>query len=295
MVIEAAHTTYVVGPTGTVSRTADGDLVMRVRPRAAAGSGRANRDELEIVFARLRAIADEADRALLRTAFSSVVRDTKDYSLVIADPTGRCLALPTECMPLFVTSMPRTIALLARQFPPASLEPGDVLITNDPWLCAGHKSDIVLVAPVFHRSTLVAFVGTILHVTDIGGTLGDFRAWDIYEEGLALPPLKLYQGGRLNHGVETILLANIRIPDEVQGDIAAMRAAIEVASQRLVAMLEGPQPPDLGAVAEEVGERAQGALRRRIGALPAKAFSAALTIDGPPATARTAIRRSAWR
>ena len=282
VVIEAAHTTYVVGPAGTVSRTADGDLVMWVRPQAASGSGRATRDELEIVIARLRAIADEADRALLRTAFSSVVRDTKDYSLVIADPAGRCLALPTECMPLFVTSMPRTIALLAKQFPPASLEPGDVLITNDPWLCAGHKSDIVLVAPVFHRDALVAFVGTILHVTDIGGTLGDFRAWDIYEEGLALPPLKLYQGGRLNHGVEAILLANIRIPDEVQGDITAMRAAIEVASQRLVAMLEGPQPPDLGAVAEKVSERAQGALRRRIGALPAKAFSAALTIDGPP-------------
>ena len=282
VVIEAAHTTYVVGPSGTVSLTAAGDLVMTVRPHSLAGSVRAAGEELEIVVARLRAIADEADRALQRTAFSSVVRDAKDYSLVIADPQGRCLALPTECMPLFVTSMPRTIALLARQFPPGSLAPGDVLITNDPWLCAGHKSDLVLVAPVYHREALVAFVGTILHVTDIGGTVGDFRAWDIYEEGLALPPLKLYERGRLNDGIEAILLANVRIPEEVQGDIVAMRAAIEVASRRLVALLEEARALDLGTVAEQVGLRAQRAVQRRIETLPGKVFSAELNVDGPP-------------
>lgn len=282
LVIEADHTTYVVGPSGAVSLTETGELVMEVPPRSSSDLRSGGTEGLEIVISRLRAIADEADRVLLRTAFSSVVRDAKDYSLVIADPQGRCLALPTECMPLFVTSMPRTIRLLAEQFPPATLNPGDILITNDPWLCAGHKSDLVLVAPVFHRDKVVAFVGTILHVADIGGTLGDFRAWDVYEEGLALPPLKLYQGGRVNRGVESILLANVRVPEQVRGDIAAMRAAIEVTSRRLCALLEEARRLDLEAVAEEVSVRAQRAVRKHLDRLPRDNFYAQLEVDGAP-------------
>ena len=281
LVIEADHTSYVVGPSGAVSLTENGELVMEVPSGATSDPRSASAEDLEIVIARLRAIADEADRALLRTAFSSVVRDAKDYSLVITDPQGRCLALPTECMPLFVTSMPRTIRLLAEQFPPATLNPGDILITNDPWLCAGHKSDLVLVAPVFRQDEVVAFVGTILHVADIGGTLGDFRAWDIFEEGLALPPLKLYQGGDVNQGVESVLLANVRVPEQVRGDIAAMRAAIEVASRRLRALFEEVQL-DLDAVAREVGTRAQEAVRRHLEALPPGVFGAELKVDGAP-------------
>ena len=155
LVIEADHTTYVVGPSGAVSLTETGELVMEVPPRSSSDLRSRGEEGLEIIISRLRAIADEADRVLLRTAFSSVVRDAKDYSLVIADPQGRCLALPTECMPLFVTSMPRTIRLLAEQFPPATLNPGDILITNDPWLCAGHKSDLVLSHPSSTKARLL--------------------------------------------------------------------------------------------------------------------------------------------
>ena len=156
--------------------------------------------DLEIITARLRAIADEADQALLKTAFSSAVRDGKDYSLVIADPQGRCIAMPTTCMPLFVTCMPRTIHLMTEMYPLESFRPGDILMTNDPWLGAGHKSDVALIAPVFKDAEVVAFVGTILHVADVGGVLGDFRAWDIYEEGPDAAALQALRGGSHQRG-----------------------------------------------------------------------------------------------
>ena len=144
LVIEAPHTSYVVGPGGTLTLNDNGDLLMHVPE---SRTQLVTQDELspvdlEIITARLRAIADEADHALLKTAFSSAVRDGKDYSLVISDPNGRCIAMPTACMPLFVTCMPRTIGLITEIYPPESFRPGDIVMTNDPWLGAGHKSDV---------------------------------------------------------------------------------------------------------------------------------------------------------
>ncbi|UCH25743.1 MAG: hydantoinase B/oxoprolinase family protein, partial [Trueperaceae bacterium] len=281
LLVEVDHTSVVVGPAGVLTVVEpSGELVMEVAPRTHLSLTAAGPVDLEIALARLRAIADEADRTLLRTAFSSVVREAKDYSLLITDVQGRSLAFPTECMPLFVTSMPRTIKLLNRHFPPASLEPGDLIFTNDPWLCAGHKSDLVLVAPVYHRSRLVAFVGTILHVEDIGGTLGDFRAWDIYEEGLSIPPIKLFDRGRLNEAVEAILLANVRLPEQVLGDIAAMRAAIEVASRRLNDLLDEAAEMDLRVLVDEVSKRAQRAMSAQLRSLPVGNHAAKLAVDG---------------
>ncbi|MBI4279557.1 MAG: hydantoinase B/oxoprolinase family protein, partial [Armatimonadetes bacterium] len=284
LLAEGPHTTIVVGPGGVLTLSPSGDAVVEVparqRSTVAAAGARVDPVDLEIILARLRAMADEADRALLRTAFSSVVRDGKDYSLVITDPAGRCLALPTECMPLFVTSMPRTIGLLLERFPAQTLRPGDLILTNDPWMCAGHKSDLVLVAPFFHQGEVVAFIGTILHVPDIGGVLGDFRAWDIYEEGLALPPLKLYEEGRPNEAVLRILAENVRVPEHVLGDLAAMRAAVEVASRRMQEFLQDAAALDLHAVSEEVSRRAKDAFMERLRALPPGVYRAAVDADG---------------
>jgi 5-oxoprolinase (ATP-hydrolysing)/N-methylhydantoinase A len=280
LLVEMDHTSAVVGPAGVLMLEPSGELVMEVAPRKKLSVKNVGPVDLEIVLARLRAIADEADRTLLRTAFSSVVREAKDYSLVITDLQGRSLAFPTECMPLFVTSMPRTIRLLTDIFPPASLHPGDVILTNDPWLCAGHKSDLVLVAPVYHRHRLVAFVGTILHVEDIGATLGDFRAWDIYEEGLSIPPIKLFDQGRLNEAVEAVLLANVRLPEQVLGDMAAMRASIEVATRRLNDLLDEAVDIDFQAVADSVSKRARRAMSDQLRTLPDGVYTSTLDIDG---------------
>jgi 5-oxoprolinase (ATP-hydrolysing)/N-methylhydantoinase A len=289
VVVEAPHTTFVVGPSGTLTLAPEGRFEVAIVAAAAAGTapaaGAPAADagfDLEVLMARLRAIADEADRALLRTAFSSVVRDGKDYSLVIADPQGTCLALPTECMPLFVTSMPRTLRLLAERFPSATLKPGDVIVTNDPWIAAGHKSDVALMAPVFHEGRHVASIGTILHVADIGGTLGDFRAWDLYEEGLMLPPLKLSEGSAEFEAVLAILAANVRSPDLVIGDVNAMRAAIRVATRRLGELLDAAPGLDLTAVGAEIGERARRAFAAALRVVPDGRYAATFEADGLP-------------
>jgi 5-oxoprolinase (ATP-hydrolysing) len=282
LLVEAPHTTYVLGPGGSLQMNADGDLLMNVS-EATQTSVHDQQEltaiDLEIITARLRAIADEADQALLKTAFSSAVRDGKDYSLVIADPKGRCIAMPTACMPLFVTCMPRTIGLITEMYPPESFKPGDIMMTNDPWLGAGHKSDVALIAPVFKGDRLVAFIGTILHVADVGGTLGDFRAWDIYEEGLMLPPCKLYEEGRINAALESIIRANVRLPEMVFGDINAMRTATEVISRRLEEMWQTSNI-DLSQVAEQVSSRARSAFLEKLKVIPQGNYYAELDADG---------------
>jgi 5-oxoprolinase (ATP-hydrolysing)/N-methylhydantoinase A len=284
LLAEGRHTTVAIGPHGVLTVDDSGNLVVDIERRpalaVAARRGRLDAVDLEIILARLRAIADEADYALLRTAFSSVVRDGKDYSLVIADPKGACLALPTECMPLFVTSMPRSIGELAKRFPPDTLRAGDIVLTNDPWICAGHKSDLLLLAPIFHRERLVAFVSTILHVPDIGGVLGDFRAWDLYEEGLMIPPVKLYDEGQPNDAVFRILADNVRVPDQVLGDVAAMHAAIGVVITRLREFLDDAGDLDLEAVSAEVSHRAASAFLDRLRALRPGIYHAAFDADG---------------
>ena len=283
LLVEAPHTTYVIGQGGSLTLNAEGDLLMTV-PKAKqvvlADEQSLSPIDLEIITARLRAIADEADQALLKTAFSSAVRDGKDYSLVIADPQGRCIAMPTTCMPLFVTCMPRTIGLITEMYPPESFKPGDIVMTNDPWLGAGHKSDVALIAPVFKGAELVAFIGTILHVADVGGTLGDFRAWDIYEEGLMLPPCKLYEDGKINEALEAIIRANVRVPDMVFGDINAMRTAIEVISRRLEEMWQTAPQTNLSQVADEVSSRARSAFLEKLRVIPEGNYYAELEADG---------------
>jgi len=284
LLVEGDHTTVVVGPTGTLTADAHGELIMDIpRPAAAAlkdTGAKLDPVDLEIILARLRSIADEADIALLRTAFSSVVRDGKDYSLIISDTKGNCLALPTECMPLFVTTLPRTVSILVEKFPIDTLSPGDILITNNPWYCAGHKSDVTLVSPVYHNGKAVAFVGTILHLPDIGGVIGDFRAWDVFEEGLMIPPLKLYEAGKPNEAVFSILRENVRVPEHVLGDIASMRAAIVIATRRLLETLQDAPNLDLNAVSDEINWRVREAFLEKLRAIPKGRYHAVVTTDG---------------
>ncbi|MEM7737684.1 MAG: hydantoinase B/oxoprolinase family protein [Deinococcota bacterium] len=285
LLVEAPHTTFAVGQGGTLTLSEDDALLMSVPKLASSVQTDSQTSDLspidlEIIMARLRSIADEADQALLKTAFSSAVRDGKDYSLVVADPQGRCIAMPTTCMPLFVTCMPRTIALVTAMYDRSDFYDGDILMTNDPWLGAGHKSDVALIAPVFVNGELIAFIGTIVHVADIGGTMGDFRAWDIHEEGLMLPPCKLYEKGKLNTSVDAIIRANTRSPEMVIGDIQAMRTAIEVIRSRLLNLLEASPQLNLERIADDISNRASDAFLSRLKMINPGTYQAELVADG---------------
>ena len=153
---------------------------------------------LEILWSRLISIADESAAALVRTSFSTIVRESNDYACALLDAEGNSLAESTVSIPAFIGTMPRTLKHCLKRFPPETLQPGDAILTNDPWMATGHLHDFTLVAPVFHRGKLVAFAGNIAHTPDIGGAMWTADARELFEEGLRVVPVKLMKAGRLN-------------------------------------------------------------------------------------------------
>ena len=173
---------------------------------------------LEILWRRLISIVDEADSSVSRTAFSSLLRDAHDYTCMFTDRRGRELAQGTFATPGQSGAMAIGVRELVRDMDPASLRPGDVFITNDPWALAGHLNDVCVLSPIFHRDNLVAFTACVFHHSDIGGRVSSDNH-DVYEDGLFIPLIKLYEAGRPNEAVLQMIRWNVRTPDQVIGDI----------------------------------------------------------------------------
>ena len=152
-------------------------------------------------------------------------------------------------MPVFNLTLPRAVKALLEKFPPETLKPGDVLVTNDPWLCAGHLFDIAVVTPVFRNGALVALTGTVGHVGDIGGTKDSLRAREIYEEGIQIPPMMLFRAGVPNDDLFTLIGENVRKSEEVLGDIHSFVAANALGAERLLAFMDEYGMHDLRALA----------------------------------------------
>lgn len=235
---------------------------------------------LEVYWNRLITIMGETDQALLRTAFSTIISETRDFGFTLLDEDGVGLAQSLTCLPVFAGILPYTARAMLERFPPATLQDGDVLCTNDPWIAAGHLPDFCFVKPVFHRGRPVAYVASLAHMADNGGNISYFDAKDVFEEGLNLPPCKLFRAGVPNEDVFAILAANVRVPDMVLGDVWGMRAALHVASERLTEFLDEYDLGDLRAVARSIRRRSGEAMRRAIAALPAGTYEHAVVCDG---------------
>ena len=223
---------------------------------------------LEIMWSRLVTVVEEMWQTICRTAFSLIVSEAQDFACDLLDAEGDSLAHSPRAMPVFNLTLPRAVKALLAKFPADALRPGDVLITNDPWLCAGHLFDIAVVTPVFHNGALVALTGTVGHVGDIGGTKDSLRAREIYEEGIQIPPMLLYRAGKANHDLLALINENVRKPDEVLGDIHSLVAANALGAERLSAFMDDYGIHDLRALAHVVQSRAERAMRDAIRALP---------------------------
>src|SRR5919205_1197993 len=126
---------------------------------------------LRVLWNRLIAIVDEAAATLVRTSFSTLVRESNDFACVLLDAHGRSLAQNSAAIPSFIGTLPVTVRHFLDFFPPESLVPGDVLITNDPWLATGHLPDITVARPIFRDGALVAIAASVAHSPDIGGRI----------------------------------------------------------------------------------------------------------------------------
>jgi len=221
---------------------------------------------LEIMWSRLINITEECWVTIWRTAFSTIIGEAQDFGCELLDARANSIAHSPRSMPVFNLTLPQAIKALFESFPPNELEDGDVLITNDPWVCAGHLFDLAVVTPVFRSGQMVGLVGSIGHCSDIGGTKDSGHAREVYEEGLQIPPLKLYRAGRLNNDVAAMIRRNVRRPEMVFGDIQAQVGSNRIGAQRLLEFMEEYGLEALEPLAHEVQHRAETAMREAIAA-----------------------------
>lgn len=236
---------------------------------------------LSILWARLISIVDEAGTTLQRTSFSTVTRESNDFAVVLMDREGRSMAQSSVSVPSFLGVLPiLTKALLADHFPLADWKEGDVVITNDPWLCAGHKPDIGIVSPIFYKEQLIGFIGTIAHSPDMGGVLWGAGSHDLYEEGLMIPPTKLFSEGNPNTTLFSILKSNVRAADQTIGDIKAQIAANDQGMKSLLKLMDENGLTDLQHLADAVIKASEKAMREAIMAAPDGVYTYSYDTDG---------------
>ncbi len=233
---------------------------------------------VEILWRRLVSIVDEADAAVARTAFSSLLRDAHDYTCMFTDRRGRELAQGTFATPGQSGAMALGVKKLVQSLPADSFRPGDTYITNDPWALAGHLNDVCVLGPIFHRGRLAAFTACILHHGDIGGRVASDNR-EVFEEGLFIPLVKLYDGGRLNQGVLDMIRANVRTPEQVTGDIRSQVASNHVCAEKILRMLEEQGWEDLDDLAEEIIGRSEASMRAAIAKAPPGVYRAEGAIE----------------
>lgn len=235
---------------------------------------------LEVYWSRMISIADEAATGLLRTAFSTIVRESNDYATVLMDRNGDSVSENTGGIASFSCILPQTTKTFLERFPIETWQPGDCVITNDPWLATGHLPDFTAVSPIFHRGRIVGFAGSIAHSPDVGGALWSADCRELFEEGIRIPPARLFRAGQRNEELVEVLTANVRVPGPVMGDLEAQVVANEVAVRRVIEFLEDTGLDDLQSLSEALQQRADMAMRRAIAAVPDGVYSATLDADG---------------
>ncbi|MBR7825104.1 hydantoinase B/oxoprolinase family protein [Actinospica sp. MGRD01-02] len=235
--------------------------------------------DLEVRWSRVAAITDEAATTLLRAAFSTIIRESNDYTVVLMDPAGRTVAESRAGIPAFAALIGTLTARLLEVHPAETWHEGDVVITNDPWIATGHLPDIAMISPVFYGGALVAFAGSAAHVPDIGGT-ATLGATDLMAEGLFIPPIHLYRDGARNEGVVALLRANVRLPVQVWGDLEAQMAAHEVCRRRAVELLDDICEPDFGPLSNALHAMSDRSTRTAIAAIPDGVYRSSLDADG---------------
>lgn len=235
---------------------------------------------LDVMWGRLIATVNEQAAALVRSSFTSIVRDAGDLSACVFDRRGRMVAQAVTGSPGHINSMATGMAHIVAAFPVGEMRPGDVIITNDPWITVSQLHDITIATPVFHKGRVIALFGNCCHALDIGGRGLSADARSIFEEGLFIPLMKLHDAGEPVEPVYRFIAANVRTPEEVLGDIHAQIAANEVGARQLLSFLQEFGLDDIEAVSDAIIERSEHAMREAIRALPDGSHAFTTTIDG---------------
>jgi N-methylhydantoinase B len=235
---------------------------------------------LSIMWDRLVSLVDEIVSTLVRTSFSTIVNESYDLTCVVLDAEANSIAQGTFSVPVFIGSAPITLRHMLKRFPAETLKPGDVIITNDPWQGTGHLYDITMVRPVFRKGRVVAYTLSITHLPDVGGSGFGSSAVEVYHEGLRLPICKLYEEGRLNELIVEIIRNNVRVPEQVMGDVMANVACNEVGGREILAFMDEYDLDDLTELSRAIRGHSEAAMRGKIRELGDGTYSNHIQVEG---------------
>jgi N-methylhydantoinase B len=234
----------------------------------------------QIMWNRLIAVVEEQAQTLIRTAFSTIVRECGDLSAGVFDLQGRMLAQAVTGTPGHVNSMAESVKHFIAKFPLETMQAGDIYITNDPWKGTGHLNDFVLTTPAYHKGKLVALFSCTSHLTDIGGIGFGPDGTDVFMEGIYIPFLKLADKGVMNETLMAIIRQNTRLPIESEGDVYSLAACNDIGCKRLSEMMTEFGIDSLDALAEYIIDSSYHAVMQEIAKLPKGVFKNSMTIDG---------------
>jgi N-methylhydantoinase B len=234
----------------------------------------------QVMWNRLISVVEEQAQALVRTAFSTSVREAGDLSAGVYDVDGQMLAQAVTGTPGHVNAMADAVGHFIRRIGPENIFNGDIYITNDPWEGTGHLHDITVVTPSFHGDKLVGFFACTAHIVDIGGRGFGADAASIYEEGLYIPIMKFAERGDVDQTLVRIVRGNVREPDQLIGDMYALATCNEIGHRRLIDMMTEFELDDLSGIADFILENSRRATIEKIAALPRQSATGEMTVDG---------------
>ncbi|KGD86802.1 5-oxoprolinase [Achromobacter sp. RTa] len=251
----------------------------------------------QLAWNRLLSVVEEQAQVLIRSAFGTATREAGDLSAGVFLPDGRMIAQAVTGTPGHVNAMAESVKHFLKAFPPETLQDGDVLLTNDPWKGTGHLFDMTMVSPVFHEGALVALFASTLHVIDIGGIGSSADGLEVYHEGLFLPILRFFRRHEADPGVLAIIRANVREPEQVEGDLYALVACNDIGGRRLKSLLAEFRLADLQALGGYIIEQSARAMRQAIAQWPQGTWRNTLVIDGydAPITLQASVTIEAER
>lgn len=245
----------------------------------------------QVQWNRLIAVVEEQAQTMIRTAFSTTVREAGDLSAGIFDLEGRMLAQAVTGTPGHVNSMAESVAHFLAKFPAATMNPGDHYITNDPWLATGHLHDLTVVTPAFRDGRIVGLFANTAHIIDIGGLGMGPEGRSVFEEGLYIPIVKCFDRNVPNETFFDFIRVGSRTPVELEGDIYSLCACNDAGAKRLVEMMDEFRMDSLDDLAGYIFDASTRATLAEIAKLPRGTYSSAIRSDGyeAPVTMKAAM------
>ncbi len=274
------QTTTIAPPGWRADVDGDGNLILTREAAAGAAAGLAAGLRHQVLWDRLIALVEEQAQAIVRTAFSTTVREAGDLSAGVFDLKGRMLAQAVTGTPGHVNAMAASVGFFMEKYPPETMREGDVYVTNDPWLGTGHLFDFTAVTPCFRDGAPVGFFASTVHVVDIGGPGFGPDAGQVYEEGLCIPIMRLFDGGRPNESVFDIVRANVREPVQVVGDLYSLTASNDVGRRRLLELMDEFGMNGLDDIADHIVSTSRDAMLEEIRRLPRGSWRREMACDG---------------